>query len=58
MGERDPIIALGAMVGEALYQRTVVVAVLAREEYERVRNAARLRIRATKESLQLEPLVQ
>lgn len=54
LGERDPIIALGAMVGEALYDRTVVVAVLAHDEYQRARNASRLRVRATKQALQLE----
>lgn len=36
LGERDPIVALGAMVGEALYQRTVPVVVLAPEAYARV----------------------
>lgn len=56
MGERDPIIALGAMVGEALYERTVVVAVLAREEYERARSAGRLRVCATTETLQLDSI--
>jgi predicted aconitase with swiveling domain len=58
MGERDPIIALGAMVGEALYERTVVVAVLARDEYERARSASRLRVSATREALQLDVLAR
>lgn len=58
MGERDPIIALGAMVGEALYDRTVVVAVLARDEYQRARDARRLCVRATKGALRQEPLAE
>lgn len=36
LGEPDPIIALGAMVGEALYDRTVPVVVLGPERYARV----------------------
>ncbi len=36
LGESDPIIALGAMVGEALYGRTVPVVVLDRARYDRV----------------------
>ena len=36
LGERDPIIALGAMVAEALYGRTVPVVVANREAYARV----------------------
>ncbi|MCC6772966.1 MAG: DUF126 domain-containing protein [Gemmatimonadaceae bacterium] len=36
LGETDPIMALGAMVGEALYARTVPVVVLDRDQYARV----------------------
>jgi len=53
LGESDPILALGAMVGEALYDRTVVVTQLSRDEYERARSASRLEIDATALRLQL-----
>lgn len=53
LGESDPILALGAMVGEALYDRTVVVAQLSREEYERAKSASRLEIDATAQELRL-----
>lgn len=36
LGERDPIIALGAMVAEALYGRTVPILVADTEAYSRV----------------------
>ena len=44
LGERDPIIALGAMVAEALYGRTVPVLVADAEAYARVARAERTRI--------------
>ncbi|MCC6930514.1 MAG: DUF126 domain-containing protein [Gemmatimonadaceae bacterium] len=44
LGERDPIIALGAMVAEALYGRSVPVLVLGADEYERVSAWKRTRI--------------
>lgn len=53
LGESDPILALGAMVGEALYDRTVVVAQLSREDYKRAKSASRLEIDATVHELRL-----
>jgi predicted aconitase with swiveling domain len=46
LGERDPIIALGALVAEALYGRTVPVVVLPPDEYARVAGMGRARLRA------------
>ncbi len=47
LGERDPIIALGAVVGETLYGRTVPVVVLPADEYARAAEARRLRLDAS-----------
>lgn len=44
LGERDPIIALGAMVAEALYGRCVPVLVLGADDYARARTWKRARI--------------
>ena len=44
LGARDPIIALGALVAEALYQRTVPVVVLAPAEYGRAAALAGRRV--------------
>lgn len=52
--EADPIIALGAMVGEALYQRTVPVVVLDGDAYGRLCGWSRASIRATDAGVQLE----
>jgi predicted aconitase with swiveling domain len=52
--EADPIIALGAMVGEALYQRTVPVVVLTGEEYGRVCGWSRAHVSATDAGVQLD----
>jgi predicted aconitase with swiveling domain len=49
LGERDPIIALGALVAEALYRRTVPVVVLEPDEYARVTAWRRVRVQATGE---------
>lgn len=40
----DPILALGAMVGEVLYERTVPMIVLSRDAYAAAASAKRLRI--------------
>jgi predicted aconitase with swiveling domain len=52
--EADPIIALGAMVGEALYQRTVPVVVLDGEEYARVSGWSRAYVSVADSGVQLE----
>ena len=44
LGARDPIIALGALVAEALYQRTVPVVVLPAAEYARAASLGGLRV--------------
>jgi uncharacterized protein len=44
LGERDPIIALGAMVAEALYGRCVPVLVLGSDDYARARTWTHARI--------------
>lgn len=44
LGERDPIIALGAMVAEALYGRCVPVLVLGANDYARARSWTHARI--------------
>jgi predicted aconitase with swiveling domain len=44
LGERDPIIALGAAVAETLYGVTVPVLVLPPDEYARATGARRLRL--------------
>jgi predicted aconitase with swiveling domain len=49
LGERDPIIALGALVAEALYGRTVPVIVLAPDDYARAAAARRVRVQASGE---------
>ena len=49
LGERDPIIALGALVAEALYGHTVPVVVLAPAEYARVAAGRRVRVHASGE---------
>ena len=41
----DPILALGAIVAEELYHRTVPVVVLAQEDHARIREGDRLMIR-------------
>ena len=51
--ERDPIIALGAMVAEALYGRCVPVLVLDGDDYERVRTWRRARIARTADGVVL-----
>jgi len=48
LGERDPIIALGAMVAEALYGRTVPVVVLDPADYARAATLAHARLRDDK----------
>lgn len=53
LGERDPIIALGAMVAEALYGRCVPVLVLDGYDYERVRTWRRVRIARTADGVVL-----
>lgn len=45
LGERDPIIALGAMVAEALYGRTVPVVVLDPADYARAASLSHARLR-------------
>ena len=47
LGERDAIIALGAVVGETIYGRTVPVVVLAADDYKRAAEARRLRLDAS-----------
>ena len=47
LGERDPIIALGAVVGETLYGRTVPVLVLPADEYARAAGGRRVRLDAS-----------
>jgi uncharacterized protein len=49
LGERDPIIALGATVAETLYGRAVPVLVLTADEYERAAAAKRVLLRASGE---------
>jgi predicted aconitase with swiveling domain len=49
LGERDPIIALGALVAEALYGQAVPVVVLAPDEYARVTAWRRVRVQASGE---------
>jgi len=49
LGERDPIIALGAAVAESLYGRTVPVAVLSRGAYARATAGSRVRVRPSGE---------
>lgn len=49
LGERDPIIALGAAVAETLYERTVPVLVLTSDEYARVSGARFVRVRRSGE---------
>jgi len=56
LGERDPIIALGAMVAEALYQRTVPVVVLDAERYARVAAWGRVRVEATPDGVTVTPV--
>jgi predicted aconitase with swiveling domain len=53
LGERDPIIALGAMVAEALYGRCVPVLVLDGDDYERVRTWRRARVARTADGVVL-----
>ena len=45
LGVRDPIIALGALIADALYRRTVPVVVLPPDEYARVATMGRARVR-------------
>ena len=47
LGERDPIIALGAAVAETLYGRTVPVLVLAPDAYALAAAARRIRVHGT-----------
>jgi predicted aconitase with swiveling domain len=49
LGERDPIIALGALVAEELYGQTVPVVVLTADEYERAAAANRMRLQPSGE---------
>ncbi len=42
--ERDPIIALGALVAEALYERVVPVVVASRDSYARWAGVGRVRV--------------
>jgi predicted aconitase with swiveling domain len=49
LGARDPIIALGALVAESLYQQTVPVVVLTGDEYERAAGGRRVRLQASGE---------
>jgi predicted aconitase with swiveling domain len=49
LGYRDPIIALGALVGETLYGRTVPVLVLPPHDYARAAAARRVRVDASGE---------
>lgn len=44
LGERDPILVIGAMVAEALYAKTVPIVVLAPDEYARCSRAAQLSV--------------
>lgn len=54
LGERDPIIALGAMVAEALYGRCVPVLVLGADDYVRARTWTHARIARGAEGATLE----
>jgi len=45
LGVRDPIIALGALVADALYRRSVPVVVLPPDEYARVATMGHARVR-------------
>jgi predicted aconitase with swiveling domain len=49
LGTRDPIVALGALVAEALYGSTVPVLVLAAGEYARAAAARRIHVRPSGE---------
>jgi predicted aconitase with swiveling domain len=44
LGERDPIIAIGAAVAETLYERTVPVLVLTLDDYRRAAGARHIRV--------------
>ncbi len=50
LGQRDPILALGAMVAEALYQRVVPVVVASEDEYIRLSQMTRARVEGRLES--------
>jgi predicted aconitase with swiveling domain len=47
LGERDPILVIGAIVAEALYGRTVPVLVLSPAEYASVAGMGRVRVGAS-----------
>jgi predicted aconitase with swiveling domain len=49
LAERDPIIALGALVAEELYGKTVPVVVVTADQYERVAAAGRVRLQPSGE---------
>ncbi len=56
LGERDPIIALGALVAEALYGNTVPIVVLAENEYrDLVERSGLLRVRAAPDEVSIVP---
>lgn len=55
LGERDPIIALGAMVAAALYGRCVPVLVLGADDYARAHTWTHARIVRDAQGATLEP---
>ncbi|MHB1326572.1 MAG: aconitase X swivel domain-containing protein [Gemmatimonadales bacterium] len=56
LGERDPIIALGALVAEALYRKTVPIVVLAGNEYQDLaERRGVLRVSATSGEVSIVP---